>query len=62
MTESTPFEHLVIPRVTEFRMSGEGADLTIQDVYAALVAGKARDEMIAQDLIRAVKQVGLRSC
>ena len=56
MTESTPFEHVVIPRVTEFRMPGEGADLTIQDVYAALVADKARDEMIAQDLIRAVKQ------
>ena len=56
MTESAPFEHVVIPRITEFRMAGEGADLTIQDIYAALVGDRARNEMIAQDLIRAARQ------
>ena len=56
MTDSTPFDHVVIPRVTEFRMPGEGVDVTIQDVYAALIADKARDQLIAQDLIRAVQQ------
>lgn len=56
MTESSPFEHVVIPRITEFRMTGEAADISIQDVYAGLVKDQARDEMIGQDLIRAVEQ------
>lgn len=34
MTEATPFEHLVVPRLTDFRMSGEQTEITIQDVYA----------------------------
>jgi superfamily II DNA or RNA helicase len=37
-------------------MRNEGADITIQDVYAGLVADTARDELITQDLIRAVRQ------
>ncbi len=56
MNATNPFEHVVIPRITDFRMRGEGADITIQDVYAALVADTARDELITQDLIRAVGQ------
>jgi superfamily II DNA or RNA helicase len=50
------FEHVVIPRITDFRMRGEATDITIQDVYAALVADSARDELIMQDLICAVRQ------
>jgi superfamily II DNA or RNA helicase len=46
----------VIPRITDFRMRGEATDITIQDVYAALVADSARDELIMQDLICAVRQ------
>ncbi len=34
MTETTPFEHKVIPRHTEFRIAPEVTDITIQDVYA----------------------------
>lgn len=56
MNDTNPFEHIVIPRITDFRMQNEGSDITIQDVYAALVADAARDELIAQDLIRAVQQ------
>jgi len=56
MNDTNPFEHFVIPRITDFRMRNEGANTTIQDVYAALVADSARDELIAQDLIRAVQQ------
>jgi superfamily II DNA or RNA helicase len=56
MNDTNPFEHVVIPRITDFRMQIEGADITIQDVYAALVADSARDELIAQDLVRAVRQ------
>ena len=55
MTESTPFEHKVIPRHTEFRTASEAANITIHDVYSALVSDKARNDMIATDLIRAVE-------
>jgi superfamily II DNA or RNA helicase len=56
MTESSPFEHVVIPRVTDFQMRSEGSDVTIQDVYAAIGADAARNESIARDLIEAVRR------
>lgn len=55
MTESTPFEHVVVPRLTDFRMLGKQTDISIQEVYAALVNDQARNDMIASDLIRAVQ-------
>ena len=55
MTEASPFEHKVIPRYTEFRTRQELTDITIQDVYAALVDDAARNELITADLIRAVE-------
>ena len=55
MTETAPFEHKVIPRHTEFRTAAEPTDITIQDIYAALVGDTARNEMIAADLICAVE-------
>lgn len=55
MTETTPFEHKVTPRYTEFRMAPELADVTIQDVYGALVSDISRNEMIAADIARAVE-------
>ncbi len=55
MTETTPFEHKVIPRHTEFRVPAERTDLTIQDVYAALVEDRPRNEMIVSDVLRAVQ-------
>lgn len=54
MTEETPFEHKVIPRFTEFRLAPDEADVTIQDVYAALVRDRQRNELIANDLLEAV--------
>jgi len=45
MTETTPFEHTVIPRHTEFRRAPEFTDVRIQDIYAALVDYAARNEM-----------------
>ena len=54
MTESTPFEHQVIPRNTDFRMPAEMTDLAIQDVYAALINDSARNAMIAADLRQAL--------
>jgi superfamily II DNA or RNA helicase len=55
MTETTPFEHKVIPRYTEFRMAPELDEVTMQDIYAALVDNVARNETIADDIVRAVR-------
>ena len=55
MTEANPFEHVVIPRPTDFQMGGDVGDITIQDIYADLVSNDPRNEMIAQDLVRAVR-------
>ncbi len=55
MTESTPFQHLVIPRRTDFTMSPNLGDVTIQDVYGALIRDSARNEMIVNDLVRSVR-------
>jgi superfamily II DNA or RNA helicase len=54
MTEATPFEHKVTPCHTEFRMASELTEVTIQDTYAALVDDAARNEMIANDIARAI--------
>jgi len=54
MTAVTPFEHEVVPRLTEFCMPPERIDTTIQEVYAALADDRARNEMILADLLRAV--------
>ena len=54
MTETTPFEHKVTPRHTEFRMAPELTEVTIQDVYAALVNDASRNEMIANDITNAI--------
>ena len=55
MTETTPFEHKVTPRHTEFRMATDLNDFTIQDIYAALVNDVPRNEMIANDIVRVVE-------
>jgi superfamily II DNA or RNA helicase len=53
MTESTPFDHLVIPRATDLRISDEP---TIQDIYAAMATDEVRTRRIADDVARAVEQ------
>jgi len=55
MTETTPFEHKVTPRHTEFRLSPELTEVTIQDAYGALINDTARNEMIGNDVVRAVE-------
>jgi superfamily II DNA or RNA helicase len=55
MTETTPFEHKVTPRHTEFRTAPELTEVTIQDIYAALVNDVPRNEMIASDIVRAIE-------
>jgi superfamily II DNA or RNA helicase len=56
MTESSLFDHVVIPRITDFQMRSEGSDITIQDVYAAISTDTTRNESIVRDLIGAVRR------
>jgi len=58
MTETNPFEHKVIPRQTDFQMSADLAEATIQDVYAALTNHASRNEMIAADVTYAIASGG----
>ena len=53
MTAATPFEHEVVPRLTDFSLPPEQTDKTIQEVYAALVDDRVRNELILHDLIQA---------
>lgn len=55
MTEAAPFEHRVIPRHTEFRMASELTDITIQDIYAAMLNDTLRNELIVADIARAIE-------
>jgi superfamily II DNA or RNA helicase len=55
MTAASPFEHEVIPRLTDFCLPPEQADTTIQELYAALVDDKARNELIVSDLLRVIQ-------
>ena len=55
MTETTPFEHKVTPRHTEFRMAPDLTEVTIQDIYAALVDDASRNEMIANDIVGTIE-------
>jgi superfamily II DNA or RNA helicase len=53
MTAATPFEHEVVPRLTDFFLPPEQAETPIQEVYAALVDDRARNQLILTDLIQA---------
>src|SRR6267378_942576 len=53
MTAATPFEREVVPRLTDFSLPPEQTDMLIQEVYAALVYDRVRNELILHDLIQA---------
>ncbi|MBI3801843.1 MAG: DEAD/DEAH box helicase family protein [Deltaproteobacteria bacterium] len=52
--ERSPLQHLLLPRPTDFRMLAETTDLTIHDIYAALVVDAARNQQIIKDILEAV--------
>jgi superfamily II DNA or RNA helicase len=54
MTESTPFRHVVVPRLTSLQPDA-AADVTIQDLYALMVEHAHRNEQIVADVCRAVQ-------
>lgn len=53
---SRPFEHVVIPRFTNFRMPAQAQKPEIHEIYAALTHDKARNDMILKDLLEAIKR------
>ncbi len=54
MTETSPFQHVVSPRLTTFQMQSGVADATIQDIYRALAQDEARNDLIASDVRAAI--------
>jgi superfamily II DNA or RNA helicase len=53
--ESAAFEHSVIPRHTDFSVPGLDGEVTIQDLYAAMVTDAARNDLIIRDLKQAIQ-------
>jgi superfamily II DNA or RNA helicase len=48
--QASPLEHKVIPRFTNFVWGQTESEITIQDLYAALVGNQHRNELILRDL------------
>ena len=55
MTEASPFQHRVLPRLTTFQMQTGTVDATIQDIYRALAQNEARNELIVSDVRAALR-------
>ena len=55
--ETSLFEHWEVPRHTDFSLPDPGAEVTIQDLYAAMVTDAVRNDPIVRDL-RAALQSG----
>ncbi|MDZ7762045.1 MAG: DEAD/DEAH box helicase family protein [Desulfovermiculus sp.] len=51
-----PFKQIVIPRRTSFTYPHGNENVRIQDIYAALSADEKRNEMIYDDILRALDQ------
>jgi len=54
--DKSPFQHLLVPKPTDFRMPAEATELTIHDVYAAMVLDSGRNQKIITDILAAVHQ------
>ena len=50
MTEASPFQHRVLPRLTTFQMQTGTVDATIQDIYRELAQNETRNELIVSDV------------
>jgi superfamily II DNA or RNA helicase len=52
--QDDPFEHRVLPRLTEFNLP-PNKDLTIQEIYNAMLFDQARNDLIFDDLLTALE-------
>jgi superfamily II DNA or RNA helicase len=53
-TARSPFQHLVLPRHTNFRMAASNDDVTITDIYASLITDQERNQQIVADILDSV--------
>lgn len=51
-----PFEHRLIVRGTTFRLDGSARDIGIQEIYRALAFDEARNRLIIDDVLGALKE------
>ena len=58
--EKRPFDHYVIPRLTNFRtpLEAKGKEPSIQQLYAAIAVNEPRNERIAEDVLRCFQSGG----
>lgn len=54
--ETRPFEHIMVPRIIETRLSNFTDQPTIQETYRLIAADKSRNKMIVEDVIQAVQE------
>src|SRR6267154_2717083 len=54
VAESSPLEHKVFPRITDFGWSRPENETAIQDIYAALIVSQERNDLIVRDLQQAL--------
>ena len=52
--KASPLEHKVITRLTDFAWAGSESEASIHDIYSALVADARRNDMIVEDVRRAL--------
>jgi len=52
--ESSPLEHKVFPRITDFGWNRPENETTIQDIYGALIVSQERNDLIVRDLQQAL--------
>jgi len=52
--ESSPLQHKVFPRSTNFSWNRPESETAIQDIYAALIVSQERNDLIVQDLQQAL--------
>src|SRR5258708_23530051 len=55
--ESSPLQHKVFPRITDFGWNRAENTTTIQDIYAPLIVSQQRNDLIVQDLQQASSRV-----
>ena len=54
--QSSPLEHKVIPRFTDFAWNRSESETTIHEIYGALVTDHQRNDLIVQDLQKALSK------
>lgn len=54
--ESRPFDHIVIPRLTPFRLAEGSTEMPIQEIYNRIIADEQRNNLIFDDLLKALDE------